>query len=95
MLNKLALGAVVGFGLLAPPTAEALPLLSHRSFVAPSSVVENVKIICNEEGRCYRPPTRRPVARWVYGDNNFYGPYAGPGYYGNPRFRYNWWPFWW
>jgi len=53
-------------------------------------------VICDEGGRCYRPPVRKPVARWVYGDGNFYGPYDGPGYYGNPRLRYRVFPyFWW
>lgn len=57
--------------------------------------IEQVKVICDESGRCYRPPGRRPVARWVYGDNNFVGPYSGPGYYGSPPYRYRWWPFYW
>ena len=95
MFNKLTIGAIIGFGFLTPATAEALSLLSHKPLVSPPAIVENVKVICDEDGRCYRPPIRRPVARWVYGDNNFYGPYVGPGYYGNPRYRYNWWPFWW
>jgi len=95
MLNKLAFAAVVGFGFLSFSAAEALPLLSPKSLVSPPSVIENVKVICDEAGLCYRPPKRRPVARWVYGDRNFYGPYTGPGYYGDPRYRYNWWPFWW
>ncbi len=95
MRNRLALVTAIGLGVLASPAAEAFTLPGASSFAAPTVIVENVKVICDEEGRCYRPPKRRPVARWVYGDNNFYGPYAGPGYYGNPRYRYNWWPFWW
>ena len=93
MRNVLA--SVMAVGLLMCSRADALPLMSHLSSVAPPSLAENVKVVCFEDGRCYRPPIRKPVARWVYGDNNFYGPYAGPGYYGNPRYRYNWWPFWW
>jgi hypothetical protein len=87
--------SIAVFGLLICAPAEALPLVSHLQVTEPASLVENVKVVCDEQGRCFRPPTRRPVATWVYGDNNFYGPYAGPGYYGNPRYRYNWWPFWW
>jgi len=95
MPNKLALISVIGFGLLAPAAADALPLLGPKPLAAPATMIENVKVICDEEGRCYRAPKRRPVARWVYGDNNFYGPYAGPGAYGDPRYRYRWYPFWW
>jgi hypothetical protein len=95
MPNKLTLMSAVGFWILAPVAADALPLLGPRPLAASAAIIENVKVICDEEGRCFRPPTRRPVARWVYGDNNFYGPYAGPAYYGNPRYRYKWYPFWW
>ncbi len=72
--------------------ANAMPIYSFGKL---RGVVVDVKVICAEDGRCYRPPTRRPVARWVYGDNNFVGPYVGPGYYGSPRYRYRWWPFYW
>src|SRR5436190_2861471 len=91
----LAVVAAVSFGALTPPAAEALPLLGAKPFATPTTVVEEIKVICDEAGYCVRPPKRRPVARWVYGDRNFYGPYYGPGYYGDPRYRYNWWPFWW
>ena len=87
--------SIEAFGLLMCARAEALPLVSHLQLAEPDSLAENVKVICDEDGRYFRPPTRRPVARWVYGDNNFYGPYVGPGDYGNPRHRFNWWPFWW
>jgi hypothetical protein len=33
------------------------------------------------------------VARWVYGEKNFSGPYTGPGYYGWPNWRSRWWLF--
>lgn len=94
MHNKLALVTVVGIGLLTSSAAEALPLLSARPSAPAATMVESVKVVCDEQGRCYRPPGRRPTARWVYGDKNFYGPYVGPGYYGDPRYRYSWWPFW-
>ena len=84
--------SVLAAGLLIATHAEAAPLLSHMQPV-PDSPVTAAKVICDEAGVCYRPNKRRPVARWVYGDKNFYGPYAGPGYYGNPRYRYNWWPW--
>jgi len=84
--------SVLAAGFLIAGNASAAPLLSHMQ-PAPDSLVTAAKVICDEAGNCYRPDRRRPVARWVYGDKNFYGPYAGPGYYGNPRYRYNWWPW--
>ena len=78
--------------LLTATHAGAAPLLSH-SQPLPDSLVTAAKVICDEAGNCYRPHRRRPVARWVYGDTNFYGPYVGPGNYGNPRYRYSWWPW--
>jgi hypothetical protein len=79
-------------GLLIATNAAATPLLSHRQPVL-DSLISAAKVICDEAGNCYRPNVRRPVARWVYGDKNFYGPYDGPGNYGNPRYRYSWWPW--
>ena len=84
--------SVVVAGLLIATNADAAPLLSH-SQPAPDSLITAAKVICDEAGNCYRPNVRRPVARWVYGDKNFYGPYDGPGNYGNPRYRYSWWPW--
>ena len=84
--------SVLAASFLIASNASAAPLLSHMQ-PAPGSLITAAKVICDEAGNCYRPDRRRPVARWVYGDKNFYGPYAGPGYYGNPRYRYNWWPW--
>lgn len=92
---KAIFGSVVAVGFLMAMASEAFaaPLMSHMQ-PSPSSIVE-VKVICFEDGNCIRPPKRKPVARWVYGDGNFYGPYAGPGNYGNPRTRYGWGLFYW
>ncbi len=88
-------GAVIGLFLFAG-AASAGPLPTQRSTLPAELVLQEVKVICGERGHCQRPPTRKPVARWVYGDGNFYGPYDGPGYYGNPRLRYRVFPyFWW
>jgi hypothetical protein len=92
---RIVLALVVVAGLFVCSKAEALPLIGRASFAMPVSLAENVKIICDEAGFCYRPPPRRPVARWVYGDNNFRSTYVEPGHYGSPRQRYRWWPFYW
>jgi hypothetical protein len=84
--------SAVAAGLLIATHAGAAPLLVQGQH-APDSLVTEVKVICDEAGNCYRPNRRRPVARWVYGDNNFSGPYVGPGNYGPPRYRYTWWPW--
>ena len=72
-------------------SASAMPLVSRASIVAPDVVVK-AKIICEENGRCYQRG-RPPVARWVYGERSFWGPYVGPGYYGSPAYRWPWWLF--
>jgi hypothetical protein len=76
-------------------SALALPALSPgQSMAQPDRLVE-VKIICTVDGICDRPPGRRPVARWVYGDRAFFGPlpYSGPGNYGSPGTHWRWFPF--
>jgi hypothetical protein len=93
---KLVALSAVAIGMLST-TAFATPLLNQANSIAQPSLPENVRIICEEDGRCYRAPGRRPVARWIYGDGAFYGPYDGPRYYGWPNRRYAWSIFspWW
>ncbi len=76
---------------VAASSAFAMPVTPRASIAAPDSIV-NVKIICLEDGRCFQRG-RPPVARWVYGEKNFSGPYTGPGYYGWPNYRWRWWFF--
>lgn len=76
---------------LAASSASAMPLAPRASIAASGDIVD-VKIICMEDGRCYQRG-RPPVARWVYGEKNFSGPYTGPGYYGWPNYRWRWWLF--
>ena len=71
--------------------AAAMPL-PPRAAIAISNVIVDVKIVCEENGRCYQRG-RTPVARWVYGEKNFSGPYVGHGYYGSPAYRWRWWLF--
>ncbi len=90
---KLSQVALVAATLLCGSPVLAAPLMTQPDLGRSTSPAVQVKVICHENGHCIRPAGRRPVARWVYGDTNFYGPYVGPGYYGNPRYRYNWFPF--
>ncbi len=90
MMRVVLLLLAMAFGVT---SASAAPVLSQPNLsVAP--IAENVKIVCEANGYCYRPPTRPKVARWVYGDDAFCGPYRGPGYYGSPSWRSCWW-WWW
>lgn len=86
-MKTLLLAAAIG---IAASTASAMPLAGDLA--KQSTMVQNARIVCEESGYCYRPPGRRPVARWIYGDRNFSGPYTGPGNYGWPNWHYRW--FW-
>ncbi|WP_439365293.1 hypothetical protein ACNJYD_02880 [Bradyrhizobium sp. DASA03005] len=51
-----------------------------------SSNTEQVRLVCNEYGRCYRTRGPRYVQRYYSGDDGYvvrrsYGYYGGPGYY--------------
>jgi hypothetical protein len=72
-------------------SASAAPLLNQATLAVNPSIAENVKIVCEADGFCYRLLGRPRVARWVYGDNAFYGPYVGPGFYGRPGSHSGWW----
>jgi hypothetical protein len=87
-MKRLALAAVAI--VMFSGTAFAMPILNPANSMAPLTSAENARIVCEESGLCYRLPTRRPVARWIYGDGAFYGPYDGPRYYGSPGRRYGW-----
>jgi hypothetical protein len=70
-------------------------LLNQAHTVAgPASLTQEVRVICEANGVCYRPPGRPLVAEWVYGDGAFYGPSVGPGNYGRPGKHYNMTPSW-
>ena len=74
-------------------SACAAPLFNQANSIPGLSIAENVKIVCEADGFCYRPGGRPKVVRWVYGDDAFYGPYVGPGNYGRPGWHSGWW--WW
>jgi hypothetical protein len=84
---------ILTLGVLAS-SASAMPLIQASPLVSADNNVVNVKIICEQNGYCYQQG-RRPVARWVYGEDAFYGPgpYYGPGNYGWPGKHWAWWAF--
>ena len=92
MMKAILFAAALGS---AASAASAAPLLNQAHMVAgPASLAQEVRVVCEANGVCYRPPGRPLVAKWVYGDGAFYGPYVGPGNYGAPGKHYNTTPSW-
>ena len=77
MVISLALGAGA---LFASPAADAAPLTKGLAML-PNDNIENVRLVCDQAGRCYRTRGGRRV---IYGNSYGYAPgyYSGPGYYG-------------
>lgn len=59
-MNKLAIILAVGASALCATAATAAPL-SNGMTIMPDSNVENVRMICNENGRCWRERGERRV----------------------------------
>ncbi len=70
------LAALAGVGLAGSASA-AMPNGLPQG-AAPAGHVENVRIVCDVYGRCWRRPN------FYYGGPRYYG--GGYGYYGRPRF---------
>ena len=72
-------------------SASAAPLLNQGNSIVQTALTENVRLVCDEDGRCYRTRGRRYVERRYYGDSYTYGRrgYAEPGYgYAQPGYGY-------
>ena len=65
-MNKIAISIAVGASALFATAATAAPLTAHQS-VARDSNVLNVRMICNENGRCWRERADRRTGRDSYG----------------------------
>ena len=78
-------------GALLATSASAAPLLNQAPSIAQPTLTENVRLVCDEYGRCYRTRAPRYVQRRYYGDSYAYGRrgYA-PGYgYGGPSIGFS------
>ena len=85
MVISLALGAGAIF---ASSAADAAPLTKGLAML-PNDNIENVRLVCDRSGRCYRTGGgRRVIVRRGYGDSYGYAPgyYGGAGYYGGPGY---------
>jgi hypothetical protein len=66
-MNKLAISFALGATALFATAATAAPLAVNPS-VAADSNIQNVRMVCNENGRCWRERgERRVIARDSYG----------------------------
>jgi hypothetical protein len=65
-MNKIAISLAIGASALFVTAATAAPLMITRS-VAPDSDVQNVAVVCDQNGRCWRQRSERRVYRESYG----------------------------
>src|SRR6202158_6318772 len=73
----------VADGVMFTRCASAAPLLNQRTAISQPTNLENVRLVCREDGHCYRTNGRRYVERRYYDDSYAYGPrrgYVEPGY---------------
>jgi hypothetical protein len=64
-MNKLTTAFAVAAGALFTTAAGAAPLTASQS-VAPDSNIQNVRMVCNEDGRCWHQRDRRVIIRDSY-----------------------------
>jgi hypothetical protein len=69
-MNKLAL-TLIGASALFGTAAVAAPLTPAAKAVTPDSNLENVRMVCNEDGRCWR---ERSARRVIVEDSYGYAP---------------------
>jgi hypothetical protein len=66
-MNKLAISLAIGASAFLATAATAAPLSAGVS-IAPDSNIQNVRMVCNENGRCWRERgERRVIVRESYG----------------------------
>jgi hypothetical protein len=67
IMNKIAISFVVGASALFATAATAAPLMADQSVSADSNI-QNVRLVCREDGRCWRQrDDRRVIIRDSYG----------------------------
>ncbi len=70
-MNKLAISLAVGASALFVTAASAAPLAADVS-VQPDGNIQNVRMVCNENGRCWRERSERRVIIREPGDSYGY-----------------------
>ena len=84
-MRTIALGAFAATALLAS-AASAAPLNPTAISSAAVAAVDQVRLVCNEYGRCVHTRGPRYVQRYYDGEEGYvarrsYGYYGAPGYY--------------
>ncbi|WP_187435970.1 MULTISPECIES: hypothetical protein [Bradyrhizobium] len=84
-MRMIAFGTFTAAAVLAS-AASAAPLNPTAIGSAEIANVDQVRLVCNEYGRCFRTRGPRYVQRYYDGDDGYvvrrsYGYYGGPGYY--------------
>ena len=92
--------SIVGATALLASAASAAPLSPSAVAGPEASNIDQVRMVCNERGRCWRSRGTRYIQRsyggydYDYGDDDaYYGRrsynyYGGPGYYSEPGYGY-------
>jgi hypothetical protein len=67
IMNKIAISFAVATSALLATAATASPLIADQS-ISSDSNIQNVRMVCNEDGRCWRERgERRVIVRESYG----------------------------
>jgi hypothetical protein len=84
-MKKMVICFALGAGaIFASSAADAAPLTNGLTML-PNDNIENVRLVCDRRGHCYRTGgARRVIVQPGYANGYGYGPgyYNGPGYYG-------------
>jgi hypothetical protein len=81
--------SIIGATTLLASAASAAPLSPAAVGIAEASSIDQVRLVCNEDGRCFRTRGPRYVQRYVddgYYPRRSYNYYGGPGYYSGPAY---------
>jgi hypothetical protein len=87
--EKHPFGCRIGATTLLASAASAAPLSPAAVGIAEASSIDQVRLVCNEDGRCFRTRGPRYVQRYVddgYYPRRSYNYYGGPGYYSGPAY---------
>ena len=84
-MKNVVISLAIGAGaIFASSAANAAPITMAVAML-PNDNIENVRLVCDQVGRCYRTRgARRVIVQPGYANSYGYAPgyYAGPGYYG-------------
>jgi hypothetical protein len=80
--------SIMGVTALLASAASAAPLYPTAVGTPEASNIEQVRLVCNQSGRCWRTRGPRVVYRNCDSGYRSYNYYGGPGYYAGPGYGY-------